>query len=158
MASSSSSSSSPSGDSDSDSESEILHELCNNVNLGLAKASTVGPESYKSSLSAITTGKYWRLCFGVNYISRINHFHINRSCCLYESGEHQNLVYPKNVQMRYVRTLNIDLTMSWLNILIILWFAVCFTGFTLILPIRVVILLSVWIMSESHFELRLNKR
>lgn len=58
MASSSSSSSSPSGDSDSDSESEILHELCNNVNLGLAKASTVGPESYKSSLSAITTGKY----------------------------------------------------------------------------------------------------
>lgn len=40
----------------SDSDLEILHELCNNVNLGLAKASSV--ESYKSSLSAITTGKY----------------------------------------------------------------------------------------------------
>ncbi|KAJ6627583.1 hypothetical protein Bhyg_16758, partial [Pseudolycoriella hygida] len=35
-------------------QSEILHELCNNVNRGLAKASTVGAESYKSSLSAIT--------------------------------------------------------------------------------------------------------
>ncbi|XP_037034813.1 uncharacterized protein LOC119073436 isoform X2 [Bradysia coprophila] len=43
-------SSSPSvASSDSDSDSEALHELCNNVNLGLAKANK------KSSLSAITT-------------------------------------------------------------------------------------------------------
>lgn len=45
---------------ESDSDSEVLHELCNKVNLGLANASgtTVGNESYKSSLSAITTGKF----------------------------------------------------------------------------------------------------
>lgn len=53
----SSSGESRSGESDSD--SEVLHDLCNKVNYGLANASsTVGNESYRSSLSAITTGKF----------------------------------------------------------------------------------------------------
>lgn len=64
---------SSSGDSDSDSDSEIFHELGTNVNLGLANLSTaLGPE-HKSSLSAITTGKF------VGYVmvtSLSNHFHM----------------------------------------------------------------------------------